>query len=80
MSQAIRACTGAATEGVRLTYSSPDGEEGYPGNLEVEVSYELTEGSELVIDYRAITDRPTPVNLTHHSYFNLGDAVDILDH
>ncbi len=57
--------------GVKFSYLSPDGEEGYPGNLACTVTYRLTEGNELRIDYAATTDKPTPVNLTHHSYFNL---------
>ena len=70
-------------EGVSLTLTrrSPDGEEGYPGNLQVSVRYLLTDTNELAIDYRATTDQPTPVNLTQHSYFNLtADDRDILDH
>jgi aldose 1-epimerase len=68
--------------GVVFSRTSPDGEEGYPGNLEVRVTYTLTDANELIFDYYAVTDRPTPVNLTQHTYFNLeGDgARDILDH
>jgi aldose 1-epimerase len=68
--------------GVTFSRTSPDGEEGYPGNLAVRVSYELTDRNELVVDYHATTDKVTPVNLTQHSYFNLaGDgAGDILQH
>ena len=67
---------------VRLTYLSPDGEEGYPGNLKVAVTYTLTDKNELKIGYEASTDKATPVNLTAHSYFNLsGDpSKSVLDH
>ncbi|MEO8405967.1 MAG: aldose epimerase family protein, partial [Chitinophagaceae bacterium] len=54
-----------------LKYESPDGEEGYPGNLDVTLRFELTDDNELIHEYAAFTDMPTPVNLTHHSYFNL---------
>jgi aldose 1-epimerase len=57
--------------GVTLRYTSPDGEEGYPGTLRATVTYTLTEADELIVDYLATTDRATPVNLTQHSYFNL---------
>jgi aldose 1-epimerase len=65
-----------------LSYTSKDGEEGYPGNLKVTVIYQVTDASELKIDYAATTDRATPVNLTNHTYFNLGANKDqgILDH
>lgn len=60
--------------GVKLSYVSKDGEEGYPGNLAITVTYSLTDDNELKIDYTAETDKATPVNLTHHSYFNLEGA------
>ncbi len=59
---------------LELTYLSPHMEEGYPGNLDVKVQYQLTDENELKVEYRATTDRPTPINLTHHSFFNLHGA------
>ena len=57
--------------GVRLNYTSADGEDGYPGEVKVEVRYTLTKASGLRIDYYATADRPTPINLTNHAYFQL---------
>lgn len=67
---------------VKFTYTSADGEEGYPGKLSVTLSYTLTDNNEIVIDYRATTDKTTLCNLAHHSYFNLGghNSGDIKGH
>jgi aldose 1-epimerase len=74
----------AVEEGVGVVFSrtSADGEEGYPGTVDVQVTYRLNDANELSIVYRATTDAPTPVNLSQHTYFNLAghDAGDILDH
>jgi len=59
---------------LELKYLSADGEEGFPGNLEVVMRFELSENDELSYHYRAVTDKPTAVNLTHHSYFNLNNG------
>lgn len=68
--------------GVRLTHFSPDGEEGFPGNLNCTVTYSLTDDNELKIAYEATTDKATILNLTNHSYFNLAGAGhgNVLDH
>ena len=82
-----RAWTGKAVKkdgavGVALKLVSPDGEENYPGTLTVDVTYWLTENSELAIEYKATTDKPTVLNLTNHCYWNLAGAGNgtILDH
>ena len=68
------------TPGVKLHRVSPDGEEGFPGNLDVTVCYWLTNANELKIEYRATTDKATPINLTQHNYYNLRGEGDILGH
>lgn len=71
----------AGIKKLKLSYMSRDMEEGYPGNLNVIVKYSLTEDDQLIIEYEAVTDKKTIVNLTNHAYFNLtGGVKDILDH
>jgi aldose 1-epimerase len=65
---------------VKFSYTSVDGEEGYPGKLDLSVLLTLTDANELRIDYTATTDKPTPINLTNHSYFNLAGRGSVLDH
>lgn len=71
---------GGGAASLELRYLSPDQEEGFPGNLDVSVTYTLTDRNELIVDYFATTDRPTPVNLTQHSYFNLAGEGNVTDH
>ncbi|MHC4961034.1 MAG: aldose epimerase family protein [Planctomycetota bacterium] len=74
--------SGEGFTGVELTYLAKDQEEGYPGNLDIKVTYKLNDDNELSIEYDAVTDKATPVNLTNHTYFNLkgeGNGT-ILDH
>ncbi len=70
------------TQTIELTYLSKDGEEGYPGNLNVQMTYKLTDDNALQIDYKATTDKATIINVTNHSFFNLSGAGDasVLDH
>ena len=68
--------------GIMFRRTSPAGEQGFPGNLDLRVSYSLTADNDIIIRYSAKTDEPTPVNLTNHTYFNLGgqDSGSVLDH
>lgn len=72
----------ATGNSLELQYTSKDGEEGFPGNLDVTAIYSVTDDNELCLDYKAKTDKPTVLNLTHHSYFNLAGqgTGDILGH
>jgi len=78
----VKPVVGTGWTGVELDYLAKDKEEGYPGNLQIKVTYKWTDTNELSVDYLATTDRATPVNLTQHTYFNLkgeGEG-DVLDH
>lgn len=66
--------------GITLKYLSVDGDQGYPGNLDVTVVYELTNDNEILVKYHAVSDKATPINLTQHAYFNLAGKGDVLDH
>lgn len=78
----VKEKTSADGVSLEMNYLSKDGEEGFPGNVSVKVTYTLTHGDELKIDYEATTDQTTVLNLTHHTFFNLsGEGVgDILNH
>lgn len=78
----IKEISGDSFKGVALHYLSKDGEEGYPGNLNVNVVYKLSDAKQLIIEYTATTDKATLCNLTNHTYFNLsaGKSKDILSH
>lgn len=80
--QALWQCAGHSPRQLSLRMVSPDGDQGYPGRMEVQVDYSLTEEGDLRMDYEASSDRPCPVNLTNHSYFNLDGqgAACIADH
>ncbi len=74
------ALAGESESSVTLTVSDPDGGDGFPGNLNIEVKYELSDDNELTLSYAAVSDADTPLSLTNHSYFDLSGAGNILDH
>ncbi len=71
---------GGPAGALRMTYVSPDGDEGYPGTVTAQVTYTLRDDNALAIDYAITTDAPTPVNVTQHTYFNLATSGDVLAH
>lgn len=74
-------CKSSSTNELILSYKSQDGEEGYPGNLETTLRFELTDNNELIYDFFAFADKPTAINLTHHSYFNVNNGTGTIgDH
>jgi aldose 1-epimerase len=75
--EALKVAHGAAA---KFSFDSPDGDEGFPGAASISVTYTLTDSNELKLSYKATTDKATPLNLTNHSYFNLGGEKDILSH
>lgn len=75
-----KASADAKSARIELTYVSADGEEGFPGQMTVSVTYSLTTENTFRIEYRATSDKPTPVNLTNHAYFNLAGGGDVPDH
>jgi len=78
--EVLRACESPAGPELTLQYLSRDGEEGFPGNLEVRLTYSLTDDNSLILAFEGTTDKPTVMNLTAHSYFNLGGHGNILGH
>ncbi len=76
----IYSVTVLADNKIKLTATSPDGEEGYPGTVEYSVTYTLTDENGLKLDYFATTDKATPINLTNHVYFNLAGKGDVAEH
>ena len=75
----MKACSG---QEITFSLHSPDGDQGFPGAVDMEVTYTLTEDGELKLFYRGVPDQDTPLNFTNHSYFNLNghDAGNVLDH
>ncbi len=78
----VEAYGGIGEDSLEFSRLSPDGEQGWPGNLDVSVTFTLTDENELVLEYFAVSDKPTSINLTNHSYFNLNGHAsgDVLDH